>query len=114
MSEIPRPGQRRWGREMNAVVPVRFIFPGVLAPRAQRVAVVSSFNSWDGEAHPLTKTSNGDWSITVFLAPSRVVYRFCVDGIPWLDPSEEGRVVNGSGWECSVRYVRHGMNRRTK
>ena len=99
---------------MDAVVPVSFIFPGVLAPRARRVAVVSSFNSWDGKAHPLTKTSDGDWSITVFLAPGRVVYRFCVDGIPWLDPGAEGRVVNASGWECSVRYVRYGMDRRTK
>ena len=99
---------------MDAVVPVNFFFPGMLAPLARRVAVVSSFNSWDGKAHPLTKTSNGDWSITVFLAPGRVVYRFCVDGIPWLDPGEEGRVGNASGWECSVRYVRHGMNRRAK
>ena len=99
---------------MAAVVPVRFTFPGVLAPGAQRVAVVSPFNSWDGKAHPLTKTSNGNWSITVFLPPGRVVYRFCVDGIPWLDPGEEGRVVNAAGWECSVRYVRRGMKRRTE
>ena len=99
---------------MASVVPVTFIFPGVLAPGAQQVAVVSSFNSWDGEAHPLRKTSNGDWSITVFLPPGRVVYRFCVDGIACLDPGAEGRVANASGWECSVRYVRDGMNRRTK
>jgi 1,4-alpha-glucan branching enzyme len=96
---------------MDAVVPVRFIFPGVLAPRAQRVAVVSSFNSWNDKAHPLTKTVNGDWSITVFLPPGRVVYRFCVDGILWLDPADEGRVTNGRGWECSVRYVPGRMYR---
>ena len=99
---------------MASVIPVRFTFPGVLAPRAQRVAVVSSFNSWDGKAHPLAKTSNGDWSITVFLPPGRVVYRFSVDGIPWLDPGAEGRLANASGSECSVRYVRNRMNRRTE
>jgi 1,4-alpha-glucan branching enzyme len=99
---------------MASVVPVRFTFPGVLAPRAQRVAVVSSFNSWDAKAHTLTRTSGGDWSITVFLPPGRVVYRFCVDGIPWLDPGAESRLANASGWECSVRYVRNRMNGRTK
>ena len=109
MSEIARSGWGTGGRDETAsVVPVRFIFPGVLAPRARRVAVVSPFNGWDAEAHPLTKASNGDWSITVFLPPGRVVYRFCVDGIPWLDPGARGRVVHVSGWECSVRDVHDG------
>jgi len=97
---------------MNAVMPVRFIFPRVLAPRAQRVAVVSSFNGWDAKAHPLRKTPEGDWSITVFLPPGRVVYCFSVDGILWLDPGDEGRMANGWGSEYSVRYVRDGMNGR--
>jgi len=97
---------------MNAVMPVRFIFPQILAPRAQRVAVVSPFNRWDAKAHPLTKTPAGDWSITVFLPPGRVVYCFSVDGILWLDPGDEGRVANGWGSEYSVRYVRVGMNGR--
>lgn len=84
----------------------------MLAPRAQHVAVVSSFNGWDPRAHQLTKTPEGNWRITVFLPPGRVVYCFSVDGIPWLDPGDEGRVANGWGSEYSVRYVRDGMNGR--
>ncbi len=97
---------------MDAVVPVKFVFPSVLAPRAQRVAVVSSFNHWDDRAHPLTKTPNGDWSITVFLPPGRVVYCFCVDGKFHLDPGHAERVANGRGSEYSIRYVRDRINRR--
>jgi len=96
---------------MDAVVPVRFIFPGVLAPRAQRVAVVSSFNNWDNKAHPLTKMPNGDWSITVFLPPGRLVYCFSVDGKFRLDPGHGGRVASGLASDYSVRYVPDGMNR---
>lgn len=98
---------------MSALVPVGFIFPGALAPRAQRVAVVSSFNNWDDKAHVLTKTPHGDWNITVFLPPGRVVYCFWVDGILWPDPGAEGRIANGLGSAYSVRYVRDGMNRRS-
>lgn len=94
------------------MVPVRFVFPEALAPRAQRVAVVSSFNNWDDRAHPLTKMPHGDWSTTVFLPPGRVVYCFSVDGILWLDPGDEGRIGNEWGSAYSVRYVRDGMNTR--
>jgi 1,4-alpha-glucan branching enzyme len=98
---------------MSMVVRVKFMFPQMLAPRARRVAVISSFNGWDDKAHPLTKTSNGDWSITVFLPPGRVVYCFSVDGVPWLDPGDEGRVANGWGSEYSVRFVRDFEQRDT-
>lgn len=68
--------------------------------------MVSSFNGWDPRAHQLTKTQESDWRITVFLPPGRVVYCFSVDGVPWLDPCDDGRVAKGWGSEYSVRYVR--------
>jgi AMP-activated protein kinase-like protein len=88
------------------LVPVRFRFPGVLAPGAQRVAVLGSFNGWDPTVHLLTKTGDGDWAITIYLPPGRALYHFSVDGRFWLDPHDEGRVPNGWGSEYSIRHVR--------
>jgi hypothetical protein len=91
---------------MNTLVPVNFRFPGTLAPRAGEVAVVGSFNSWNPTVHLLTKISDGDWTITLYLPPGRAVYGFSVDGTFWLDPHDEGRICNGWGSEYSIRYIR--------
>ena len=90
----------------DTIVPVAFHFPGSLAPCAQRVAVSGSFNAWNTESHRLTKTPQGEWTVTVFLPPGRVVYCFDVDGTPWLDPGDDGRIPNSWGSEYSVRNVR--------
>jgi 1,4-alpha-glucan branching enzyme len=87
------------------LVPVRFRFPCSLAPRARQVAVLGPFNGWDPSAHPLTKTPADYWTATVYLPSGRAVYCFDVDGVPWLDPSDEGRIPNGWGSEYSVRYI---------
>jgi hypothetical protein len=42
----------------------------------------------------------------VFFPPGRIVYGFDVDGIFWLDPSDEARLPNGWGSEYSIRFVR--------
>ncbi len=94
---------------MPVLTPVVFRFPGTLAPRAGRVSVVGSFNGWDPKAHLLTKTANGDWTITIYLPPGRTVYQFSVDGAFWLDPRDEGRIPNCWGSEYSIRYVRRRM-----
>ncbi len=96
---------------MSTLTPVVFRFPGTLVPRAGRVAVVGSFNGWDPKAHLLTKTANGDWTITIYLSPGRTVYRFSVDEAFWLDPRDEGRIPNSWGSEYSIRYVRRRMRR---
>lgn len=88
------------------LVPVIFRFPEVLARNAQRVAVLGSFNGWNPTVHRLTKTADGDWTITIYLAPGRTVYHFSVDGMFWLDPHDEGRIPNGWGSEYSIRQVR--------
>ncbi len=91
---------------MCALIPTTFVFPGALAPKARRVAIVGSFNSWDATAHPLTQTPGGDWAITVYFPAGRIVYGFDVDGVLRPDPFDERRMPNGRGSTYSIRYVR--------
>lgn len=90
---------------MTTLVPVIFRFPGTLVPRARQVAVVGPFNRWTPTVHLLTKTSDGDWTITIYLPPGPAIYQFSVDGAFWLDPHDEGRIPNGWGSEYSIRYI---------
>jgi Glycogen recognition site of AMP-activated protein kinase len=90
---------------MNVLVPVTFRFPAHLALKAQAVSVVGSFNGWNSTAHPLRRAGNGDWMITIYLSPGRVVYMFWADGVMWLDPDDEGRIPNTWGSEYSLRQV---------
>jgi 1,4-alpha-glucan branching enzyme len=94
---------------MNTLVPVTFQFPGSLVPLARRVAIIGPFNGWRGNSHRLMRIPGGDWIITVFLPPGRVVYGFDVDGTRWPDPQGEDRVSTGAGSEYSVRHVSLGM-----
>jgi 1,4-alpha-glucan branching enzyme len=87
------------------LVPVTFRFPVRLAPTARSVSVVGSFNGWNPAVHRLHRTADGDWTVTVYLTTGRAVYCFSVDGVMWLDPTDEGRVPNGWGSEYSVRHV---------
>jgi 1,4-alpha-glucan branching enzyme len=90
---------------MATLVPVTFRFPERLAPTARSVSVIGSFNGWNAAVHPMRRTIDGEWSVTVYLTPGRVVYCFSVDGVMWLDPADEGRMPNGWGSEYSVRHV---------
>ena len=94
------------GGRISDLVRTVFRFPRTLARGARQVAVVGPFNGWDPVAHKLARTPGGDWRITVYLAPGRVVYRFDVDGAYRLDPSDHGRLPNGWGSDYSVRYIR--------
>ncbi len=96
---------------MHTLVPVVFRFPDTLVPDARQVAVLGSFNSWNPTVHLLTKTAEGDWTITIYLPPGRTVYHFSVDGGFWLDPHDEGRVPNGWGSEYSILYIRERIRR---
>jgi len=88
------------------LIPVVFRFPASLVPTARCASLIATFNGWDPRAHPMTKTSSGEWYTTVYLPPGRVLYCIWVDGTSWLDPHDEGRVPNGWGSEYSVRRVR--------
>jgi len=92
------------------LIPTAFEFPRGLAPTARRVAIVGSFNGWDAAAHPLTKTPDGGWAITVYFPAGRIVYGFDIDGAFWPDPFDEDRMPNGRGSEYSIRYVRPNVD----
>jgi hypothetical protein len=90
---------------MTVLAPITFRFPAGLARSAQRVAVVGPFNGWNPTAQAMSRRADGDWTVTIYLPPGRVVYLFDVDGECWLDPHDEERVPNSWGSEYSVRYV---------
>lgn len=48
----------------------------VWAPHAQRVAVIGTFNAWDGGKHPLQAEGNGDWYANVAEARVGDEYKF--------------------------------------
>jgi len=54
----------------------------VWAPHAQRVAVVGSFNDWDGTRHSMRPEENGDWYVDVAEAHAGDQYRFLLT-TPW-------------------------------
>jgi 1,4-alpha-glucan branching enzyme len=93
------------GTSRATIVPVTFRFCDPHASNARQVSLLGPFNGWTRMAHPLTKTPEGDWAITINLCPGQVVYCFDVDGTPCLDPHDDGRIPNGSGSEYSVRTV---------
>ena len=90
---------------MNVLAPITFRFPAGLARGARRVAVVGPFNGWNPAAHAMRRGADGDWTVTIYLPPGRVVYLFDVDGESWLDPDDAERMPNSWGSEYSVRYA---------
>jgi 1,4-alpha-glucan branching enzyme len=66
---------------MVTVVPVTFRFPTRLAPTARMLSLVGSFNGWNPTVHPMRRTDNDAWTITVNLSPGRAVHLFSVDGV---------------------------------
>lgn len=90
---------------MTVLAPITFRFPAGLARGARRVAVVGSFNGWNSTAHAMSRRADGDWTVTIYLPPGRVVYLFEVDGEGRLDPDDEERMPNSWGSEYSIRYV---------
>lgn len=65
---------------------IRFTFEG--GPDVQSVAVAGTFNSWVGDAAPLTRVGASTWQATVPANPGRHHYKYVVNGKEWiLDPS---------------------------
>lgn len=62
---------------------------------AQKVEVLGEFNDW--KAQPMTKQSDGTWTITVSIGPGTHGYKFLVNGTDWVfDPKNSNRkTVNG-------------------
>jgi Carbohydrate-binding module 48 (Isoamylase N-terminal domain) len=84
---------------------VKFV---LIAPQAQRVAVVGDFNGWDADANPMqtTRAADGRWTVFVPLRPGLHVYSFLVDGDHFLaDPSAPVAPDDGYGHKSSVVVV---------
>jgi hypothetical protein len=59
----------------------------LVAPEAERVALVGDFNDWKEGATPLVPVGDGVWSAALTLDPGRYKYMFLVDGRPTADPA---------------------------
>ena len=87
-----------------------FVEDGVLfslvAPEANRVELVGSFNEWDrSRAIPMSRQTNGVWHTTLDLGPGKHLYKFIIDGAWRPDPANQNRTTPNE--DCIVEvYVR--------
>jgi len=100
------PGMDEW---ILAQPGPHFVEGGVLfslvAPEANEVKLVGSFNGWDRESGvPLTRNANGVWHTTVDLVPGRHLYKFIIDGVWRPDPANESRTAPNE--DCIVEVYR--------
>ena len=73
-----------------------------MAPEAQSVLLAGEFNSWNPDVHPLERTSNGLWEVSIDLSPGRYEYRFLVDGQWQNDPNCTAFASNPFGSENCI------------
>jgi len=90
-------------QELREVI---FKLNGRRVPNARTIALVGSFNRWDTSVHRLVRGANDWWTISLTLAPGKYPYLFIIDGVPWNDPDDDGRVPSEWGGQYSVRFVR--------
>jgi hypothetical protein len=82
----------------------------LVAPDAQRVALVGDFNGWDAAATPLAPGARqGAWSVTVQLPAGWHAYAFVIDGTRWVhDPGAPRAPADEFGGPRSVVVVGDG------
>lgn len=88
-----------------------FVEGGILfslvAPEANGVELIGSFNNWDREhGVVLKRESNGVWHTTVDLGPGRHLYKFVVDGAWRPDPANGNRTDPNE--DCIIEVYRRG------
>lgn len=76
------------------------------APEARGVCLVGSFNRWQPEAHPMTRSPDGSWRISLPLARGNHYYQFLVDGEAELDPQATGVAGGGQDERVSLLALR--------
>jgi 1,4-alpha-glucan branching enzyme len=67
------------------------------APSARHVLLAGEFTEWAKAAAQMEKDADGLWTISLFLAPGRHLYKFVVDGEWQDDPNCQHRVPNTFG-----------------
>lgn len=88
-----------------------FVEGGILfslvAPEANDVELIGSFNNWDREhGVVLKRESNGVWHTTVDLGPGRHLYKFVVDGAWRADPANGNRTDPNE--DCIIEVYKRG------
>lgn len=72
------------------------------APEAEAVFVAGSFNGWNTQSHPMSKSDAGVWTATVSVPPGQTTYKFIVDGEWKTDPANPQLVEDGGGGNNSA------------
>lgn len=72
---------------------------------AREVSVTGDFTKWSADGIPLLRGPQGDWHVTLKLAPGSYQYRLLVDGTWRDDPCASTRVPNPYGTENCVLVV---------
>jgi len=91
-------------RSADGTQDVLFVLPAL---DAENVAVVGSFNAWEGTA---LSDSDGDgiWTASIPLSPGRYEYAFIIDGRWWGQDPLADEYVQSFGEYSSVRYIGRG------
>jgi hypothetical protein len=82
--------------------PVNFIH---LAPQAKEVFLIGDFNDWNPASHPMKKSYDGSFALSVTLGHGGHHYQFLVDGKRVNDPRAQGLARNESGEKVSLILV---------
>ncbi len=71
---------------------------------AEKVNLAGDFNDWDREMHPMTRSGNGNWTLTLELdADKQYEFRYLVNGDTWHnDWHADNYVSNPYGGDNSV------------
>ncbi len=88
--------------------PIRVVF-SCRAEDARSVALAGTFNDWDPEATPMSRNPEGEWTVTLDLAPGRYEYKFVVDGEWCCEPGCDDASYSAAD---SVPNAFGGKNRR--
>jgi 1,4-alpha-glucan branching enzyme len=72
------------------------------APDAGQVFVAGTFNCWDPTTHPMKRSRNGIWKITIELDRDDHEYKYVVDGVWIHDDLNPDYVINRFGTRNSI------------
>lgn len=80
----------------------------LLAPGAQQVFLVGSFNGWAKHATPMKVVDGSSlWSVDVPLSEGEHTFMYVIDGVRWMTPPQaEEFVTDGFGHTNGVVIVR--------
>lgn len=97
--------QRHQTPSVTYAAPSHVVEFALVAPHAQRVALVGDWNGWDPQAAPMRR-AGASWVVAIPLARGAHVYGFVVDGGRWVsDPKAPTTPADAFGFRRSVVVV---------